>query len=171
MLSKTMIDKLNKQMNLEFFSSNLYLQMAAWAESKGYAGSGSFLKVHAAEEMEHMNKLFTYILETGNLPILGSIAAPEPEYNSLKDLFEKILKHEEEVTSGINDLVATAFDEKDFSSFNFLQWYVGEQHEEENLFHSILDKIDIIGTEGRGLYLIDKEIGKMAIAAPAAPAT
>ena len=69
--------------------------------------------------------------------------------------------HEKFVTSKINELADTAFQEKDYSTFNFLQWYVAEQHEEENLFNTILDKMRIIGTEGRGLYHFDQEISKM----------
>lgn len=164
MLNKEMINKLNKQINLEFYSSNLYLQMAAWAEHNGLPGSAAFLKAHAREEQEHMLRLFNYLLETGDLPVLGEIKAPESDFESLEQLFEMTMNHEVLVTGGINDLVATALEGKDFSTFNFLQWYVAEQHEEENLFKSILDKFKVIGTDGRGLYLIDKEIGKLIAA-------
>ena len=64
-------------------------------------------------------------------------------------------------TSTSAELAHTAFEEKDYSTFNFLQWYVAEQHEEEKLFNTILDKIRIIGTEGRGLYHFDQEIAKL----------
>lgn len=163
MLSTEMTKRLNKQINMEFYSSNLYLQMGAWAETKGLTGSANFLKAHAKEEQEHMDKLFNYVLETGALPVLGGIEAPEIGYQSLEAIFIHTLEHEKLVTEGINDLVAFALEEKDFSTFNFLQWYVAEQHEEENLFNSILDKFKVIGTEGRGLYLIDKEIGKLSV--------
>lgn len=163
MLSKEMTKRLNKQINLELYSSNLYLQMGAWADSKGLPGSGSFLKAHSKEELEHMYKLFNYVLETGALPVLGGIEAPSTEYASLEKIFEQTMQHEKLVTKGIIDLVAYALEEKDFSTFNFLQWYVSEQHEEENLFSSIVNKFKIIGTEGRGLFLIDKEIGKLIL--------
>jgi ferritin len=161
MLSEKMTIKLNKQINLEFYSSNLYLQMSAWAATNGLPGSALFLKMHAKEEQLHMDKLFNYVLETGDLPILGGIDAPSTEYKSLEDIFSQTLEHEKNVTKGINDLVDFALNEKDFSTFNFLQWYVAEQHEEENLFNSIIEKFKVIGTDGRGLYLIDKEIGKL----------
>ena len=76
--------------NAEFYSSNFYLQMSAWAECKGFPGAAKFLKAHAAEEMEHMQRLFTYLCETGAMPEIGSIAAPKTEYASLKDLFEEV---------------------------------------------------------------------------------
>lgn len=162
MLTLTMVEKLNDQINLEFYSSNLYLQMSAWCEFKGYEGSAEFLKLHADEEMQHMQRLFTYVNETGNLAKLGSISAPPTEFKSLTNVFYETLKHEMEITKAINELAHTAFSEHDYSTFNFLQWYVAEQHEEEKTFKSILDKIEIIGEDGRGLYFIDKELGDMA---------
>lgn len=162
MLKENMVTMLNNQINLEQFSSNLYLQMSAWCEHKGYAGAAGFLKAHAAEELLHMHKLFTYVCETGALAKLGAIESPEWEYTDLKTLFEKILIHEQMITNTINDLVHAAFAQKDFATFQFLQWYVSEQHEEERLFQGILDKIRIIGTEGKGIYFVDKEIGKLA---------
>jgi len=162
MLSKQMIDHLNRQINLEFYSANLYLQMSAWASFKGLDGCATFLRGHADEEMEHMQRLFTYVNETGALAKLGAIEAPPTEFESIDQVFEIIYQHECDVTKKINELVDAAFSEKDYSTFNFLQWYVAEQHEEEGLFKSILDKIEIIGVEGRGLYLFDRAIGQMS---------
>jgi len=163
MLSKKMVELLNKQINLEFYSANLYKQMSAWCEHKGYTGCAAFLASHAGEESIHMDKLFTYVAETGSLPILGSIAAPPTEYADVATIFKATLEHERTITASINALVAAAFEEKDFSTFQFLQWYVSEQHEEEHLFQGILDKMNIIGTEGKGIYFFDKEIRKMGI--------
>ncbi|MGI9276149.1 MAG: non-heme ferritin [Endozoicomonas sp.] len=167
MLSQTMIDKLNEQINLEFYSSNLYLQMASWCEAQGLEGCTAFLRRHAQEEMEHMQKLFNYVNETGAMAILGAIAAPPHEYASVRDVFMSTYEHECEVTRRINDLAHTAFTEKDYSTFNFLQWYVSEQHEEEKLFKTILDKIDMIGLENKGLYYIDQEVARLVTAMPA----
>ncbi len=161
MLTDKMLDKLNEQINVEFFSSNLYLQMASWCESQGLEGCSEFLKEHATEEMEHMQRLFTYVNECGAMAKLGSIEAPPTDFSSVDDVFEETLRHEKYVTAKINELADTAFQEKDYSTFNFLQWYVAEQHEEEKLFNTILDKMRIIGTEGRGLYHFDQEITKM----------
>lgn len=162
MLSPAMIDKLNEQINLEFFSSNLYLQMGAWAESKGYEGCATFLYKHADEEMSHMKRLFTYVNETGAMAMLGTIEAPSADFKSIGDLFEKVYEHECFITQKINELAHAAFTNQDYSTFSFLQWYVAEQHEEEKLFNGILDKIKIIGEDGKGLFFIDKEIGEMA---------
>ncbi|UTW04958.1 non-heme ferritin [Amphritea atlantica] len=161
MLSDNMLEKLNNQINLEFYSSNMYLQMSSWAESKGFDGCAEFLSLHADEEMQHMKRLFTYVNETGSMARIGAIEAPPEEFSSIKDLFEKVYEHECLITTEINGLAHTAFTNQDYSTFNFLQWYVAEQHEEEKTFKGILDKIEIIGEDGKGLFFIDKEIGQM----------
>ena len=162
MLSQTMVEKLNEQINLEFFSSNLYLQMSAWCEDKGFDGAAEFLRVHAVEEMEHMQRLFTYVSETGAMPILGAIEAPQHEFESLGNVFRLTYEHEQMITQQINTLAHVAFTSQDYSTFNFLQWYVSEQHEEEKLFKGILDKLDLVGEDGKALFFIDKDLATMA---------
>jgi ferritin len=162
MLSETVVNKLNEQINLEFYSSNFYLQMAAWCESKGLEGSASFLYQHAREETTHMQRLYQYVNGAGAMAVIGAIDAPPTDFKSLPDVFTRTYEHECFITTQIHQLVHTAFAEQDYTTFNFLQWYVGEQHEEEKTFKSILDKIGIIGADPKNLFFLDKEIGNMA---------
>jgi ferritin len=162
MLSSSMVQHLNEQINLEFFSSNLYLQMSAWCEDKGFEGAAVFLRKHADEEMQHMHRLFTYVSETGALPILGTIEAPRHDFESLGDVFRETYKHEQMITERINKLAHVAFTAQDYSTFNFLQWYVAEQHEEEKLFKGILDKLELVGENGQALFFIDKDLATLA---------
>ncbi len=171
MASDAMIKKLNEQLNKEFYSSNLYLQMSAWCDIKGLEGSAAFLKAHATEEMQHMLKFFTYISELGGLAVVGKIEAPPTEYESLRIMMDEILKHEKFITKSIHELTDSAWGEKDHATYNFLQWFIGEQHEEETLFSSIIDKINLLGSDNRqGLFFIDRELGQMAAAEAAAGA-
>lgn len=158
MLSQNMIDNLNHQINLEFFSSNFYLQMSAWCANHGFDGASQFLLRHADEELEHMQKLFDYVSDAGALPILGQIEAPKTEFDSLEDVFAQILAHEIFITQQVNELVNKTFEDKDQSTFNFLQWFVAEQHEEEKLFTTIISKFKLLGNSGQGIYFIDKEL-------------
>lgn len=172
MLALEMIRRLNNQINLEFYSSNLYLQMSAWVADRGFTGAAFFLGKHAAEELTHMQRLFNYVSETGGLPIVGAIAAPPSQFSSLAEVFQQTLAHEKMITTQINELVHTAITTKDYSTFNFLQWYVGEQHEEEKLFRGILDKIEMVDQDNKSLFFVDKEIQNMArigVVASAAP--
>ena len=162
MLSQKTIDRLNQQINLEMYSSHLYLQMSSWCAYKSLDGCATFLSQHADEEMMHMRRLLNYLHETGGLAVIGGMQAPPSDFSSLTEMFETIYEHEQLVTKKINDLVHLANTEPDYSTLQFLQWYVAEQHQEEFLFKGILDRIKLIGTEGQGIFFIDREIGTMA---------
>ena len=157
-----MTTKLNEQLNLEFYSANLYLQMSAWCDDKGFEGAAAFLREHSTEEMQHMQRLFNYLIDTGAMPVLGAIDAPPVEFGSLSEVMDEAYKHEQLITQKINELAHTAMDCKDYSTFNFLQWYVAEQHEEEKLFKSIIDKLALVGNSGQALFFIDKDLKKLS---------
>jgi len=161
MLKKDMIEKLNEQMNLELFSSLLYQQMSAWCSYHSFEGAAAFLRRHAQEEMTHMQRLFAYLSDTGNMPQINAIPSPYNDYASLDALFKATYEHEQLITSQINELAHAAMTSQDYPTFNFLQWYVAEQHEEEKLFKSVLDKLSLVGTSGDGLYFIDKELATL----------
>ena len=161
MLSDKMLGLFNDQIGREHFSSNLYLQMSGWAKTQGLDGCAAFLRRHAEEEKMHMMKLFDFVLECGQQPIVEAVEKPESEYASVLEVFEKILDHEKHITGKIHELTDTAMSDKDYLAFNFLQWYVAEQHEEETLFSEVLEKVRMLGTEGRGLYMLDRDIGRI----------
>ena len=169
MLSDRMVAMLNAQINAEFYSSNLYLQMSAWCEDKGLAGCAAFLRVHAEEERDHMQRIFDYVNEAGAMAVLGTIEAPPVTYESAQAMFVGIHAHECKITSMINEIVASAMEEKDFATFNFLQWFVAEQREEEALTKSIVDKFEMVGADGKGLFYIDRDLAQMARAPQAPP--
>jgi ferritin len=160
MLSKKIQNLLNDQIRDENFASHYYLAMASWCEKQGLQGAAGFLYGHSVQEKEHMMKLFRYVNDAGGHALVKGVKEPAAEFKSLLDVMNLVLKHEQGVTASINALVDACLAEKDYSTFNFLQWYVSEQHEEERLFHRIIDMIKLTGTDGRGLFLADREIGK-----------
>lgn len=109
-----------------------------------------------------MERLFDYVNECGSMALIGAIDAPETEFGDVWKVFEQTYKHEQFITQKINALVDVAVTEKDWSTFNFLQWYVAEQHEEENLFKGIIDKAKLVGDGGTSLYHFDAEMAKLA---------
>lgn len=162
MISKKMDELLNKQIELEGTASQVYLAMASWAEVEGLEGSAQFFYKHSDEERMHMLKLFRYINERGGHAVVPVLKAVPLKYKSVQDAVEHLLEHEVRVTESINELVDQALKSKDYTTHNFLQWYVQEQMEEERLARSILDKLNLIGTDKAGLYLLDKELGSLA---------
>ncbi len=152
---------LNNQIVLEASSSAQYLSMASWCDMQGFQHSASFLYEHADEERMHMLKLFNYINEAGGHALQPEIKNIKHQYQTLREVFEEILGHEIDVTRNINELVDHCINTKDYATFNFLQWFVTEQREEETIARRALEIFDIIGEEGVGLWTIDIEIGKL----------
>jgi len=168
MLSKSIEEALNKQIRIEAESSQVYLAMAVWAETKGLEGISNFMYEHSDEEREHMLKLIKFVNERGGHAHISELAAPSVEFSSFQVMFEKLLDHEIFVSQSINELVHISLHEKDYATHNFLQWYVSEQIEEEATARTILDKINMIGDDKGGLYLFDRDIQQLNINSAAA---
>ena len=163
MLSKKIETAINKQIELEAASSQLYLSMASWAETKSFNGVSAFLFKQSDEERFHMIKLVKYVNERGGKALIPALKQPEKEFKTLNIIFEQILSHEIMVSNEINKLVDVCLQEKDYTTHNFLQWYVAEQIEEEAQAKTILDKINLIGEDRGGLYLFDRDIQQIAV--------
>ena len=166
MISAKMQKALNTHLNEEFYSSYLYLSMAAYFEAKNLKGFANWMRIQAAEEQMHGMKFFNFILQKGGKVTLAEIGAPKIEWKSISEVFTDTLKHEQKITSLINKLVEVAMLEKDFATNNFLQWFVTEQVEEEANVEEIIHKIEMIGDNKSGLYMLDNELGAR-VAAPA----
>jgi ferritin len=158
MLTEKVEKALNNQIELEAYSSQLYLAMASWAEKNGYNGSADFLYLHADEERAHMLKLFHYINDRDGYAIVPSLKQPPFEFDSIKAVFQEILSHEKMISGKINDLVAICAEERDYTTQNFLQWFVSEQIEEENLAKTNLDKLNLLGDAKANMYLFDQDM-------------
>jgi ferritin len=165
-LNKRVEDILNKQIEAEAVSSQLYLAMASWAESAGINGTADFLYLHSDEERQHMLKLVRFVNERGGRAIIPSLNIPQQDFASLSDVFTLLLDHELKVTDMINEIVFVCLEEKDYSTHNFMQWYVAEQLEEEALARNILDKLKMIGSDKAGLYLFDRDLETLQNAKP-----
>ncbi len=152
---------LNKQIVMEGKSSAAYLSMGSWCETQGFEVSAQFLYKHSEEERMHMLKLFRYVNAAGGHALQPEISKIKHVFKSLREVFKTVLDHELEVTKSINSIVDHCFRMKDFATFNFLQWYVIEQREEETIARRAVELFNLIGEEGIGLWTIDQEIGKV----------
>ena len=158
MISDKMSKALNAQIQLEGQASFLYLSMASWCDKEGLEGCAKFMHRQSAEERMHMLKIFHYLSEVDAHALTPAIKAVPHEFESAQDMFQEVYKHEQKVTASINKLMDISLKENDHTTNNFLQWYIMEQREEENLIRSLLDKIKLIGKGPMSLYYIDKEV-------------
>ena len=156
-ISQETIDLLNNQLNEEHYSANLYFNMAGWCSQKGLKGAARFLYNHSGEEHAHLDKISEFIQKVGGQPVMKAMQAPTTEFKDIKEIFELIVKHEQHITDCVFKLVESSDKNKDYATARFLDWFVNEQVEEEELFNDIMDKINILGElKGRSLYSFDK---------------
>jgi len=156
MLSQRMFDILNHQTEKEAYASQLYLSMASWAEAKGLEGIAEWFYAQSDEEREHMLKFVRYINERGGHATVPKVDQPPKDFPSVKAVFEASLEHEQMVTRAIGDIVALSLEERDFTTNNWVQWFVTEQLEEESSVKGILDKLELLG-DGP-MYHFDRDI-------------
>lgn len=166
MISQKLQDAINEQINKEFYSEYLYLSMEAHFRSIDLDGIANFFHVQTQEEHAHGMLMYNFLIDRGGKVILKKIDAPQTEFSSVIDAFEKTLEHERFVTKSINELMDVAIKENDHAAASFLKWFVDEQVEEEATDSKILNRLKLIKGDGHGLLMIDAELAQRTFTPP-----
>ena len=159
MLSEKLFKAVNDQVNAEMYSAYMYLSMSAYAEDKALKGVASWMFNQSKEEMAHAMHMYQYLLDRGNAPVLNAIEQPPHDFTSCRDLYEKVLAHEQMVSGLINKIATIALNEGDHACYQFIMWYVNEQVEEEANVNDILGRLALIGDDKGQLLNLDNELG------------
>ena len=117
---------LNDQINKEFYSAYLYLDMANYYIDNNLDGFGNWYNIQAQEERDHALLFMKYLQNNGVKVTLEAIAKPCEEFKELIDPLNAAAKHERYVTSLINNIYEAAYDVKDFRTMQFLDWFIKE---------------------------------------------
>lgn len=157
MINEKLQKEINKQINAEFYSAYLYLSMSAYLDSINLTGFANWMQVQFQEEMFHAQRFFNYLLERGGKVNLEQIEKPQTSWKGILDVIENTYKHEQNVTSLINNIMTVAIEEKDHACISFFQWFVNEQVEEEANVDAILQQLKLIEGKGSGLFMLDRE--------------
>ena len=169
MISKKIEKLINDQFNMELYSSNSYLSMTSYFLSIDLEGFANYFRIQAQEEMMHAMKQFDYMHEVDGKIEMLAIEAPNNDYKSILDVFEKAYEQEKAVTKSISNIVGNALKENDFATYAFFQWFVSEQVEEESNMRTMIQKLKMIGDNSSAMYLMNEELGKRVFV-PAATA-
>ena len=159
MLNKKIEEALNAQINAEMWSAYLYLSMAAFCHANGNPGMGHWFEGQFQEEQDHAKILFNYVIQRNGKVDLKAIKEVPTTWESVLDVFESTLKHEQTVTALINNLFALTTQENDYATQSMLKWFIDEKVEEEENATNIIDNLKMIKDNGYGLYMLDKELG------------
>jgi len=155
---KKIVDALNEHVRLELRAWYEYAAMALWLDSHDLPGFAAFLKKQSQDEMEHAHRVIQHLINRDQPAVLPAIEKPTGEYESVLDVFEKVLESEQEVTASINELYKLAEELHDQPARIMLEWFIREQVEEENVARAVIARLKLAGTSGPGLILVDQEL-------------
>ncbi len=158
MLSNSLQKAINEQINKEFYSSYLYLAMAAHFDAKALPGFASWMKAQASEEWSHGMKFYEYLYEVNSSASLSAIAAPPSSFGTPEEIFKTVLEHEQGVTASIKAIYDMARAENDPKTELMLHWFINEQVEEEKNAQDILDKLKMTGGNSFGIMFLDQHV-------------
>ena len=166
MLSKKIVELLTDQVNKEFYSAYLYLDMANYYKDEGLNGFFNWYKIQAQEERDHAVLFMDYLQQNGEAVVLEAIDKPDKNFKEFIDPLNEGAKHERYVTGLIHNIYAAAYEEKDFRTMQFLDWFVKEQAEEEDTADDLVKKFELFGGDSKGLYMLDNELSERTYTAP-----
>lgn len=166
MLEQSVAKLLNEQVNREFFSAYLYLDLSNFYESKGLQGFANWYKIQAQEERDHALLIYQYLHNNNATVTLEAIDKPNAELKTLMDPLQISLQHEAYVTNLIHGIYAAAQKANDFRTMQFLDWFVKEQGEEETNAHNLITKMELFGDDPKSLYMLDNELSARVYTAP-----
>jgi ferritin len=164
MISEKMLDLLNTQLRKELNAAYYYLAAAAWCEDHDWNGAAHFMRLQSREETQHAMKLFDYMLERKATVRFETIDAPQADFTSLLEAFRDALEHEQAVTKSVYTLLDQAYADRDYMTVNLLNWFVGEQAEEESMMDGFVVQLERAGDSLAGLMLIDRDLGARSAA-------
>ena len=166
MLNQKVAQLLNTQVNKEFYSAYLYLHFANYYVEQGLNGFANWYQVQAQEERDHA-LLFVQYLQNNDAPVTyEAIDKPETALNSHMDALKAGLAHVQYVTELIHQIYDAANEVKDYRSMQFLDWFVKEQGEEETNASDLIKKMELFGSDAKGLYMLDQELAARTYTAP-----
>lgn len=165
-MNKKVVEAITEQVNKELYSAYLYMAMEQYLEDQDMSGMASWMYQQALEEQFHARKMMKYLNSRGEKVVLKQIDEPKVEWASVKEVFDNVLEHEQFVTSSINDIQSIAVDIKDYATMNFLQWFIDEQVEEEEAATDLIKQLKLIGDNGYGLLMLDKEMAQRTFTEP-----
>ncbi len=166
MLDANVAELLNEQINKEFYSAYLYLDFSNYFEEEGLDGFANWYKVQAQEERDHAMLFLQYLQNNSAKVTLEAIPKPDKELADRLQVLRYGLEHEQYVTSLIHTLYDAAYTVKDFRTMQFLDWFVKEQGEEEKNSEDLIKKMELFGTDAKGLYMLNSELAARTYTAP-----
>lgn len=166
MLNKNVARLLNEQLNKELYSAYLYMDFSNYYSGQSLDGFENWFFVQTQEERDHALLFRQYLLNNGESVILTSVDAPNKKYQNFREPLVEAFEHEKYVTASINGIYEEAYNNKDFRTMQFLDWFTKEQGEEEKNAEDNIKKYDLFANDPKGLYMLNSELKSRVYTAP-----
>ncbi len=166
MLDKKLAALLNKQVNMEFYSAYVYLDIHGYFEDRNLNGFSNWFYIQTQEERDHAMLFVKYLQNNSERVLFEDIKAPNSAYQTFRDPLAAAFEHECKVTASINEIYMEAYTLKDFRTMQFLDWFVKEQGEEEKNTDDLIKRYDLFGQDAKSLYMLDAELAARVYAPP-----
>jgi ferritin len=157
---------LNEQINKEFYSAYLYLDISNYYDDLDLDGYAHYYMVQAQEERDHALLFMQYMQSNGLKVTLEAIDKPDKVFENPMDPLVIAAEHERYVTALINDIYHECYEVRDYRTMKFLDWFVDEQREEEKNADSMVNRFKLFGHDAKGLYSLDQEFATRVYTAP-----
>jgi ferritin len=148
LISKRINEAINQQIGNEFAASLQYVAIAAHFENEALPQLAGHFYRQAEEERDHAMRFIKYTIDAGGHVTIPDIPSPKGRFSRAEEAVKLSLERELEVTRQINKLVELAKKESDYTTDNFLQWFVQEQLEEVSSMDQLLKVIQRAGESG-----------------------
>ncbi len=165
-MNENLVKAIQEQINKELYSSYLYLSMSSWADSESWKGISHWLRLQSQEELQHAMMLHDNLLERGEISTFGAIEQPQAKWENPVNVFENVYEHEKTITSSINSLATIAMQSHDHAFYQFVQWFVKEQVEEESTASDLLARFKRAKDNASMMDALDIELSKRVLNAP-----
>lgn len=132
MINEKLKSALATQIGHEFQASQGYLGIAIYFGLQNLDTWADIFYKQSQEEREHGMRIVRFLVDTSDSFTIPAVAEGKTTYSSALDAIKWAVENERQVTKQFHDMAATALEVKDFTVFQFLQWFIEEQVEEES---------------------------------------
>ena len=130
MPADTFVTRLNEQIGNEFAAHHQYVACAVYYDAETLPQLAAFFYRQALEERDHAMMMVQYLLDADAEVTIPGVAAPQSGFADIVEPVALALAQERRVTDQINALAALARENGDYTSEQFMQWFIKEQIEE-----------------------------------------
>ena len=142
MPASAFVERLNEQIGHEFAAHQQYVAIAVYYDAETLPRLAAFFYAQALEERNHALMMIQFLVDQDVEATVPGVAAPQPSFSDVVSPVALALAQEKRVSEQINALAALAREHGDYTSEQFMQWFIKEQVEEVATMSDLLRVVE-----------------------------